>query len=461
MQLTPPSSPPIGLRPRGPTLGVLVVGLLCTLGLYLWNRHSQELQDQARIRRYTERVETALLNRMGRYEDMVRGAQGFFAQDRDIQPEEWADYVQHLDIAQRHPGLSSLAYIVPVPHADLEDYLARHAELSGKYHLPHADPAYLGDPAEDGVHFLIQLCEPAAQSPGAVGLDVGASRTQRLTAVRARDTGGPALSGLLFFTNGTLRQEAVAFYLPVYRTRALPATEADRRAALKGWVSAGILIRPLVRDILKDEDTGLTFEITDPFSAQGPRWLYVSPDWPINTPPAVVHDLDVAGRDWRMQYALRPAFYRTEGRRRPEWMLLAGLIVTLSLTAGMASLTGTRARALELAGRMTESLHQALVRNRSHMENTPMAVVETDADFLIQEWNPAAERIFGYSRAEVLGRDPRFLVPDEEQASLDRRRKTLQEELGKGVRVTLQVKRPSGEIRLCDWTITALRDERG
>lgn len=408
-----------------------------------------------------DRVEGALRNRMGRYEDIVRGAQGFLAQDHEITVSEWRDYVQGLDLPHRHPGLLSLAYIVPVPAPDLEATLARLPQLQGRYHLPHADPMPLRTPDQDPDRLLIELCEPAAQSPGALGLDVGASHTQRVTAERARDTGSAALSGLLFFSNGSVRQEAVALYLPVFRRPDPPADPEGRRAALKGWVSGGILIRPLMEDVLLREDQDLTFEVLDPFAAQGPRWLYVSPAWPTGATPVAVHDLAFAGRGWRIQYALRPGFFSTEGRHRSEWVLVAGLVVSLSLALGMASLVGTRARALELARHMTGSLHRALARNRSHLEYTPLAVIETDPNFLIQEWNPAAERIFGYTRAEMLGRDPRMLVPEEGQAELSLRRKALMEGRGEGIRISLNVLCRTGQRRLCDWYITALRDEDG
>ena len=452
-----PSSP----RPRGLALLVLAVGLVATLALYLAGRHGQHQRDQARIKRFTDRVELSLRNRMGRYEDIVRGAQGFFSLNREVSEAEWRDYVGRMDLPHRHPGLTSLAYIVPVPARELEAYLARRPQLTGRYHLPQADPMPLRTPAQDEDRLLIDLCEPAAQSPGALGLDVGASHTQRVAAERARDSGGPALSGLLFFTDGELRQEAVALYLPVYRTPLPPDTPATRRAALKGWVSAGILLRPLMDDILKQEDQGLTFEVVDPFAAQGPRWLYISPDWPTGAAPVAVHDLNFEDRDWQVRYALRPGFATAEGRHHPEWVLLAGLVVSLSLAAGMGSLTGTRARALELAHRMTGSLHQALARNRSHLQYTPLAVIETDPEFHIQEWNPAAERIFGYTRAEMLGQDPRMLVPGDGQSDLELRRKALMEGRGEGIHITLPILCRTGQRRLCDWYITALRDEEG
>lgn len=47
------------------------------------------------------------------------------------------------------------------------------------------------------------------------------------------------------------------------------------------------------------------------------------------------------------------------------------------------------------------------------VQQTPLAVIEWNRNFEIKEWNQAAERIFGYSRLEVLGRDFSFLVTDD------------------------------------------------
>ena len=457
--LRPATRPP---RPWGPALLVFALGMAATAALFFRERHGQARRDAARIQRFTDRVETSLRNRMGRYEDLVRGAQGFLALDRDVIEAEWRDYVGGLDLPRRHPGLASLAFIGSIPSGDLEAVLARQPQLRGRYHRPQADAMPLRDPAGDPRRFIIELCEPAAQSPGALGLDVGASHTQWTAAQRSRDTGRATLTGLLLFSHGTTRREAVALYLPVYRAPGPAHAGAEaRRAATKGWVSAGILLQPLMEDIGRGEDQGLAFEVEDPFSALGPQRLYRPPAWPRAAAPAVEHDLEFASRGWRIRYAILPGFYRDGGRHRPGWMLLGGLAVSASLALGLASLVGTRARALELARRMTASLHRALARNRSHLEYTPLAMIETDADFRIQEWNPAAERIFGYTRAEMLGRDPRMLVPEEGQAELSQRRKALMDGRGEGIRISLNVLCRTGQRRLCDWYITALRDEDG
>lgn len=51
-------------------------------------------------------------------------------------------------------------------------------------------------------------------------------------------------------------------------------------------------------------------------------------------------------------------------------------------------------------------LLQALV------EGLPEAFVLADVRGVIQAWNPAAERLFGYTRAEALGEDLNLIVPE-------------------------------------------------
>src|SRR5690242_15835587 len=45
------------------------------------------------------------------------------------------------------------------------------------------------------------------------------------------------------------------------------------------------------------------------------------------------------------------------------------------------------------------------------VESSDAAVVTTDPDGVVETWNPAAERLFGYPAAEVLGRSVLLLVP--------------------------------------------------
>ena len=62
--------------------------------------------------------------------------------------------------------------------------------------------------------------------------------------------------------------------------------------------------------------------------------------------------------------------------------------------------------------RAEDELRDAVQRLRTLIQASPLPIVSFDRDTNVQIWNPAAERVFGWSEREVLGR-PLPLVPEE------------------------------------------------
>ncbi len=121
-------------------------------------------------------------------------------------------------------------------------------------------------------------------------------------------------------------------------------------------------------------------------------------------------------------------------------------------------------------------LHATLTLQRAILDSTSHAVISTDTGGIITLFNPAAERLLGYTAAEVVGcRTPEFL---QEPAEVRARAAALSGELGQTIKPGFEVfvaraRRgvPSAEAwtyirkdgtRLpVDLVVTALRDEAG
>jgi len=110
--------------------------------------------------------------------------------------------------------------------------------------------------------------------------------------------------------------------------------------------------------------------------------------------------------------------------------------------------------------RAEEEVRQSQQKLRTHLEHTPLAVVEWDLEFRVAAWNPSAERIFGYSREEAIGRHGGFLVPQRFREHVDEVWRQLLEQRG-GTRSTNDNLTKDGRTISCEWYNTPLIDDSG
>ena len=96
-----------------------------------------------------------------------------------------------------------------------------------------------------------------------------------------------------------------------------------------------------------------------------------------------------------------------------------------------------------------------------HIEQTPLAVIEWDREFVVTDWNPAAENLFGYTKEEAMGHSAyELIVPPETQASVDNVRKKILENKAVNHYVNSNINKAGGII-ICEWYSTPLVDECG
>ncbi len=110
---------------------------------------------------------------------------------------------------------------------------------------------------------------------------------------------------------------------------------------------------------------------------------------------------------------------------------------------------------------LVERLNDALQRLQFHVERMPLAYIVWDVDFKVVEWNPAAERIFGYTKSEAMHRHAyELIVPPEAVPAFD----SVWEDLLSGSTTSHRINpnvRKDGSRLPCEWFNTSLRDSAG
>jgi PAS domain S-box-containing protein len=110
-----------------------------------------------------------------------------------------------------------------------------------------------------------------------------------------------------------------------------------------------------------------------------------------------------------------------------------------------------------------EALRESEQRLKFHFENSPLAVVEWDADFTVTQWSSEAERLFGWKKEETIGKriDALGMIYEEDVPIVQR---TMQRLTGGSERMVVASNRnytKTGGVIECVWHNSVLLDRNG
>jgi PAS domain S-box-containing protein len=152
---------------------------------------------------------------------------------------------------------------------------------------------------------------------------------------------------------------------------------------------------------------------------------------------------------------------RIEGERAGLFSSELGVaLVAITYTVCFLALTWLNAGS---ANRADEKLAYALQRLSAHMDNSPLAVIEFDSEIRVSRWSEEAERMFGWTAAEIVGKaisEMRW-VYDEDVELVTRESGDL---FGGRRPRSLNVNRnyrKDGSVIHCEWYNSAVHDAQG
>ena len=158
------------------------------------------------------------------------------------------------------------------------------------------------------------------------------------------------------------------------------------------------------------------------------------------------------------------------GTRQPirEWEVRSKSEEQVFLEVGLQTILeegraiGMLGIARDITGRKKaeEALRESEQREHLHFQQTPLGVIEWNTAGRIVSWNPAAERIFGYSTAEAVGQHYSLIVPQAATTGIEQVRIDLFRRNG-GERSTNENTTKDGRFILCEWYSTALTAPNG
>jgi len=152
-------------------------------------------------------------------------------------------------------------------------------------------------------------------------------------------------------------------------------------------------------------------------------------------------------------------FLATEVSQYFSWLLIL-LTVMLIISALGSNNTMSKSIRLSIEAQLREEvLRTSQQRLAMYINATPLAVIEWDIEMQVRDWNPAAQRIFGYRREEIIGMSADdILITSKDIQEQEKRWDQLLENTG-GFEVLQENCRKDGTVILCEWLNTPLVDD--
>lgn len=441
----------------------LLVGLATTAAATWFAINYFEAKTQAEFTDAVSESAEDVRARIDSYVALLRGCSGLFAVQRQVTAGEFRAFVARLRVSADYPGVQGIGYAARVRPGEEEGLIARMRDQG------HADfKIWPGGVREE--YFPIVFLEPAdARNREATGYDMFSDSVRRTAMEAARDGGRAAASAPVTLVRELERSSqpgGFLIYVPVYREGDVPATIAERRAAIVGFAYSPFRAHDLFREVLGASQDIFKLRVYDSPGYGDSRLLHEQGSGKDGGRFKSTRKIDVAGRTWTLRFESQPAFEaRAHGGRIPLLTFLSGTLVTFLLfyfTSGEAHARQAAEQTARRLKRSREAQRDSEERLRLVADSArDYAILMLAPNGAILNANSGAEQLYSCTADELVGRNFAGLFTEEERAAQLPEKQIAQcLETGR-VEDDRWLVTKTGERRYVTGTTRSIRDEFG
>lgn len=340
---------------------VLLTGLALTLLATYYATRTMQLRARTQFETTALHARDTIRARLAIYDSLLRGTAGFVAVEKEVTKGMFRNFVGPL--VENYSGVQGIGFARRVPAPD-KDNVAAEMSQQGEEHF------HIWPEAERADYYPVTFLEPESSSNQAViGFDMSSEPTREQAMERARDTGTATASGKvsLLEESETPKHPGFLIYFPVYQGGAVPASVAERRAKLQGFVFSPFRAGDLFTNIFANAPFSIEMQLFDGTNIDSENLLFQSAA-SLPGDPSFGHvlresvTLDVSQRTWTARFVARPPW---EG----AWIVLSLLIGGALLSLAMFYLTRAEGQARRAAESWAARLNASELALRESQES--------------------------------------------------------------------------------------------
>jgi len=378
---------------------LLTIILSLIVGAVIWNAAQNYYHSNAAEKFETtvnENIES-INRRMLKYETVLQGGIGFFHGSENITRKKWHDFVEALNLKKYFIGIQGIGFSKMIKPSEV-------TQTEEEMRNDGFESFSLKPSGEREQYSSILYLEPMDErNLVAIGYDMFSESVRRTAMEIARDSAKASISRKV-----TLVQEidedvqaGILMYLPLYKKGAKIQSIDERREALIGFVYSPFRMNDLMSDIVLKSSV-LNFEIYDSENISEDNLLYRS--FKANQYKSkfmTKKTLKLNNTTWQILFSSTREFDNSTNNYYPLLMTAVGLAVQFLLLFIILMLFNSRY--------MLKTQAQELTKLSQAVEQSPSTIVITNLDGNIEYVNEAFTETTGYTKDEVIGKNPRFL----------------------------------------------------
>jgi PAS domain S-box-containing protein len=311
----------------------------------------------------------------------------------------------------RYPSIQALEWIPRVFSEEREKYemQARQEGFTSFHFTERQEQGKMIPAGQRTEYFPIYYMEPYEGNEAAFGFDLASSSTRFATLTKSGETGQVLATSRISLVQEEGEQFGFLIFVPIYKGQ--PQTSAERRDELKGFVLGVFRIDDIWEKAISyvnPENLGINIWLHDESAPPQGQELYLHKAHTgrqTDTRVEYQRTLEIAGRRWSIIGRPTREFIAAYQTWLPYSALFMGIVFTTLLTVYL------RQRLSEL--KETKEQTQTIVKNVIN------AIISIDEQGIVESFNPAAEKIFGYTAEEVIGNNVHILMPEPHQSHHD------------------------------------------
>ncbi len=400
------------------------LSVVCSLIVGNWEKANRKIH----FHNQADKLATTLQQSINSNLDLLKGTGRLYGASDRVERQEFKLFIK--DILVHYPSIYAFNWAPRVLEKERQTF-EQAVQAEGYPSFQIIEQKALGKMVRAGQrleYFPITYAEAKQTPSGVLGYDLASEPMRRFAIEKARDTGTLSITGRIKIL--PTNQLGFLAFQPIYQNGASRDSLQARRQNFQGVTTSVFQISDLVKTTLEGLDLdNIDFYLRDDSAAAKDRFLsfYQSSTKrlivdPSHEPPVKIDAgslcsnrnvctriLKVEDRQWSLLVVPTPGYMGVQTYRGAWAMLCFGLLLSALVSGYLLKSLHHTACVEQLVRERTAQaklLSQTLKTLRQHLEMLDLAsdaIILWDLNDKITYWNQGAERLYGWTKEEVLG----------------------------------------------------------